>query len=130
MTYQVWEDHVVPDICAQFNSVREAKNTPNQWALLVLDGFNAHSYSIKALKMFKENKIEVIRLPSHTSSELQPLDVAVFRTVKSNNAQFLKAFLMSKCHEQRRGVSLTKFDMAKIFHLSWKEVSFTYLFLI
>jgi hypothetical protein len=124
MTYSVWEDHVVPDLCEQFNAVRAAKKMPDQWALLVLDGFGAHSYSIKALKMLKENKIIVIRLPSHTSSALQPLDVAVFRSVKSNNAELMKAFIMHKCHTQRKTASLTKFEMAKIFHLSWKKVRF------
>jgi hypothetical protein len=121
MTYKVWEDNVVPDICAQFNAVRVEQNCPDQWALLVLDGFGAHSYSIKALKMFIANKIKVIRMPSHTSSALQPLDVTVFKTVKLNYERTVRAYLQQKSMETGRSASLSKYEMGSIFHGAWKQ---------
>jgi hypothetical protein len=63
--------------------MRVDKNMPDQWAIMVLYGFGAHSLSIKALNMFLEFKIKVIRMPSHTSSALQPLDVAVFQNCQA-----------------------------------------------
>lgn len=47
MTATVWEEHVVPDICQQINAVRQNKNKPEAWCIIVLDGFGVHSYNIK-----------------------------------------------------------------------------------
>lgn len=71
--------------------------------------------------MFIANKIKLVRLPSHTSSALQPLDKTVFRTVKNNYVRYMNAFMHQKTHLTSKGcATLQKFEMAKAFHLSWK----------
>ena len=60
-------------------------------------------------------------MPSHTSSTLQPLDVAVFKTVKLNYEIMIRAFLQEKTHRQGGCASLTKFELVQIFHASWRK---------
>ena len=49
MTTKIWEGDVVPGIIEQVNKLRVDKAKPNQTAVLILDGFGCHSYSIKVL---------------------------------------------------------------------------------
>ena len=49
--------------------------------LLVFDGHNSH-LSKTVVQLAIANNIELLCLPAHTSSILQPLDVGVFKTVK------------------------------------------------
>jgi hypothetical protein len=59
--------------------------------LLALDGHNSH-LSLDFLECAMENNIEVICLPSHSSDELQPLNVAVFAPLATAWSQEVEAF--------------------------------------
>ena len=50
---------------------------PGETALLIFDGHSSHE-SEEADQVAEENNIQFIRLPSHTTHKLQPLDVGVF----------------------------------------------------
>lgn len=50
--------------------------------LLIFDGHNSH-LSKAVVDLAVTNNIELLCLPAHTSSVLQPLDVGVFKTVKA-----------------------------------------------
>jgi len=49
--------------------------------LLIFDGHSSH-ISSQVVTLALENSIELLCLPAHSSSILQPLDVGVFKTVK------------------------------------------------
>lgn len=49
---------------------------------MILDGFAAH-LTLRIAQLAVENQIEIICLPPHLTSRLQPLDVCVFRGVKA-----------------------------------------------
>ena len=51
-------------------------------ALLILDGHTSH-LTIELIDMARENNVILFCLPPHTTHFLQPLDVAVFRSLKS-----------------------------------------------
>ena len=51
--------------------------------VLIFDGHNSH-LTYKTVKSAIDNNIILLCLPPHTSHALQPLDVSVFRSVKSN----------------------------------------------
>jgi hypothetical protein len=51
--------------------------------LLILDGHISHMNSLEMLKFAEEQQIILFCLPSHTTAWLQPLDVAVFKPLKS-----------------------------------------------
>ena len=51
--------------------------------LLFLDGHVSHM-SIELIQCAIENKVTILSIPAHTSHVLQPLDVGVFKEVKSH----------------------------------------------
>ena len=50
---------------------------PSETASLIFDGHSSH-FSDEANKVVKENNIQLVKLPSHTTHKLQPLDVGIF----------------------------------------------------
>jgi DDE superfamily endonuclease len=45
-----------------------------EWQILVLDGCVSHTMTFQALA-FQKARILIVGMPSHTSADLQPLDV-------------------------------------------------------
>jgi hypothetical protein len=99
----------------QVNKMREELGKENDWVLLIVDGFAAHSYSVKALQNLFENKIKCIRMPSHTSSALQALDVSVFKPLKVAFRELVSAWTLEN-------TSFTKYDLTRLFHKCWIKV--------
>ena len=52
------------------------------WHALILDGYGSHIMCFRILNYFVVHKVHVMCMPSHTSSLLQPLDVACFAPTK------------------------------------------------
>ena len=65
---------------------------PTRPVLLIEDGHSSH-ISLEVIKLAKENDIHLLCLPVHTTHLLQPLDVGVFRCLKSNFSKMCKQFL-------------------------------------
>ena len=61
------------------------------YKLLIFDGHSSH-ISSRIVNLAIENQIELLCLPAHTSSILQPLDVGVFKSVKALWRKCLKSF--------------------------------------
>ena len=57
---------------------------PQQKHVLLLDGHGSHVYNVDFLKMMAANNVEVFCFPPHTSHILQPADVSLFKSLKSN----------------------------------------------
>jgi hypothetical protein len=55
--------------------------SPTNQHLLILDGHNSH-VTLDVVYKAKENGLDPLTLPSHTSHCLQPLDCNVFRPFK------------------------------------------------
>ena len=70
--------------------------------LLIFDGHNSH-LSTKVVDIAVQNNIELLCLPAHTSSILQPLDVGVFKGVKGAWRKCLRV-----CYEQTRYCNVDK----------------------
>lgn len=49
--------------------------------ILILDGHDSHNF-VELIEIAKENRIEIVELPAHTSHWLQPCDRTVFKPVK------------------------------------------------
>lgn len=68
---------------------------PQGKVLLILDGHSSHSSAPDMLQVASDNDIILLCLPSHTTSALQPLDVAVFGPFKTyfnhETNQFMRA---------------------------------------
>ncbi|KAJ8927232.1 hypothetical protein NQ314_020329 [Rhamnusium bicolor] len=59
------------------------KSTPESPILLIIDNHQSH-ISISSLEFCKSNGIMLLSLSPHTSGKLQPLDKAVYKSLKSN----------------------------------------------
>ena len=59
--------------------------------LLIFDGHSSH-ISVELVQEARANNVHLLCLPAHTTHLLQPLDVAVFSTVKREWREQLKGF--------------------------------------
>ena len=71
------------DWCQMFINQTKDFRGNNHWSILLLDGHSTHTHSLEALSLLNENLILALSLPSHTTSVLQPLDVSVFKPLKT-----------------------------------------------
>lgn len=62
--------------------------------LLIFDGHSSH-ISIELIELAKANDIHLLCLPAHTSHCLQPLDVSVYKPVKTHWKNLLDEFYLS-----------------------------------
>lgn len=62
--------------------------------ILVYEGYSSHC-TYRTLKLFREKNISPVRLLSHTSHALQPLDVGVFSTLKNSFRRALRTRIVT-----------------------------------
>jgi hypothetical protein len=58
--------------------------TRSQPTLLLADGHVSHTRNLEVIRMAREHNVILLVFPSHCSHKLQPLDVAVFKSLKWN----------------------------------------------
>lgn len=87
---------------------------PEGKVLLILDGHASHSSSVEMLEFANEKNIQLLCLPSHTTHYLQPLDRAVFKSVKSNF--YASCQLWMKNNPGRR---ITRYQFGEILQMCW-----------
>ena len=63
--------------------------------ILILDGHGSH-ITDDFIAHVMQNNIMLLRLPSHSSHLLQPLDIALFRPLKTRVAQMLKPIIRAE----------------------------------
>ena len=51
---------------------------------MIFDGHKSHTKSLELINYSRENGLFLLSLPPHTTHNLQPLDRAVFKPLKSN----------------------------------------------
>ncbi|KAJ8938752.1 hypothetical protein NQ314_011349 [Rhamnusium bicolor] len=65
------------EFIVHINKIRNNQNLPNESAVLIFDGHSSH-VSIRIIKEAIDNNRELIRLPSHLTDRIQPLNKYVF----------------------------------------------------
>lgn len=83
--------------------------------LLIFDGHTTH-LSLNVLELAKKEQVEIIKLPPHSSHLLQPLDLSVFKPLKTYWDQALV-----KWQRQHIGKKLPKSEFSKIVGKLWLE---------
>jgi len=78
----------------QLNELRD----PSEQALLISDGHQSHE-SAEAIQLGVENNITLVRLPSHTTHKLQPLDVGVFGPIQAAWRKQTKEYMLKTADE-------------------------------
>lgn len=84
--------------------------------LLIMDGHSSH-ISLEILQLAKENEIEILCLPPHTTSELQPLDKCVFKPLKTEYNKACMQFL-----KENPGRIVTRYDFCGLFTIAYHKV--------
>lgn len=94
------------------------KWAPKERPLLVIfDGHLSH-ISIEVVNFAIENKIDIIRLPAHTTDNLQPLDKVAFRPLKNSYNRYLIEW-----QRQNYGEVLHKSDLVEIVGKAWNALT-------
>ena len=65
---------------------------PTRPVLLIMDGHGTHM-STELIELVRSNDVHLLCLPSHTTHILQPLDVGVFKSFKSNFSKTCSKYL-------------------------------------
>ena len=85
--------------------------------LLILDGHESHK-TLQATDFAHDNWLTVISLPPHASHRMQPLDRALFESLKSGYSKAVNNWMLSN-----RGRRLTQFDIVPLFATAYKRSS-------
>ena len=92
-----------------------AKIPPTRPVLLIEDGHSSH-ISIDVINLARDNGIHLLYLPAHTTHMLQPLDVGVFKSLKSKFSIVCKKYLSS-----HPGQVITTDVLASLLAQAWLE---------
>lgn len=90
---------------------------PERPVLIIYDGHSTHVDS-KVVSLALDNSVTIMKLPAHTSHLLQPLDLAVFKSLKTIWDKNLV-----KYQRQNVGVKLHKKAFAEMFAETWNQTS-------
>ena len=80
-----------------------------------MDGHSSH-VNYELIQWAKENNVPILVLPAHCTHKLQPLDVAVFRSFKSNYDRVIETWLH---YHPGRGVQES--NVAELFTEAWNK---------
>ena len=91
------------------------KHKPPGKTLLIMDGHRSHVDS-EAFAIAEKENVVILLLPAHTSHELQPLDKAVFKSLKTSFYSQSKTW-----HNVHPGRSLNKISFSEVFTPAWNK---------
>ena len=86
---------------------------PARPVLLIEDGHASH-ISIDVIELARKNEVYLLCLPSHTTHILQPLDIAVFKSVKSHYSSECRKYLLN-----HPGQVITTHNIASLIGKVW-----------
>jgi len=109
IVFEHWVRHFLANL-----ETRDEKH----WCLLLLDGHQSHTMNPTILKLLWDNRVFVLSLPSHTTSALQLLDVAVFGPLKRSFRKFVDEW-----KEMNPTESLDPRDFPNIISGIWKSMT-------
>ena len=89
---------------------------PQRPILLLTDGHKSH-ITLEVVDTCRENESILFCLPPHTTHALQPLDVAVFKSLKDNFSKAVRALSFSKTN-----FVVTKGEFSKVIKVTLRKV--------
>jgi hypothetical protein len=88
------------------------------WRLLIMDGHSSH-ISIDFLEYAVQNRIAVVKFPSHSTHSLQPLDVGIFSPLSTAYTSGLR-----QRQERSQGLlPVKKADFYSLFKQAWASAA-------
>ena len=86
---------------------------PSRPVLLLLDGHVSHM-SIEAIEVARSNEVHMLCIPAHTTHILQPLNVGVFKSFKSNYYKACRKYILD-----HPGRIITTDAIASLVAVAW-----------
>ncbi|CAH1965849.1 unnamed protein product [Acanthoscelides obtectus] len=106
--FSVWFDHFLA-------FVKPFQEDP---ALLILDGHLSHTKNLSVIEKARNNFVNILCLPPHTTHNLQPLDVSFMYPLNHYHDKALEKWLTNL-----PGRIVTVFQISKIFNESYIQAS-------
>jgi hypothetical protein len=72
------------------HSIKHTKPTKEDPIILVMDGHYSHTRNMEVIHLTRQNYIDVICLPPHSSHKIQPLDKTLIGPLKHSTSKKLK----------------------------------------
>ncbi|KAI4455426.1 hypothetical protein MML48_9g00003656 [Holotrichia oblita] len=97
----------------QKSFLKVANPSPTNPVLLIYDGHATH-INLQLIELAQSNNVTIILLPPHSSHLLQPLDLAVFKSIKSSWDEYLSNWMRN-----HRGQKIPKKKLAQTIGELW-----------
>lgn len=105
--FEKWFDHFLKIV------VPGGRSDP---VLLILDGHTSHTRNLGVIEKAKKNNVILLSLPSHCTHKLQPLDVAVFKSINIFYDQAAETWMT-----QHPGRTVTEKDIPELFKSAYEK---------
>lgn len=99
--------------------IKHVEPTAANPAVLVLDGHFTHTRNIDVINLGRENHVDIVCLPPHSSHKMQPLDLSFMSPFKTYYAQEIETWLRNHAD---RGV-VTIYQIGKLFGNAYKKAA-------
>ena len=86
--------------------------------LLIMDGHSSHTNNLELIMKARENNVCLLVLPSHSTHKIQPLDVAVFKSLNCYYDRAVEAWL-----RQHPGRAVQESNVAELFGEAWGKAA-------
>ncbi len=87
-------------------------------SLLIMDGHTSHTNNLQLVTKAKANNVILLVLPSHCTHKIQPLDVAVFKGLKTYYDRAVESWLHA-----HPGRAVQENNVAELFADAWGKAA-------
>lgn len=115
MTSELFNEWLENCFIPYVSQLRLETNLPLQTGLLLLDGHCSHE-TLSALELASQHNIVIFCLPLHMTHMLQPLDVAFFKSLKSNWDRECESYARDP---RNNGEFVKKATFCRVFERVW-----------
>ena len=98
--------------------IKHTKLTKEDPIILVLDGQYSYTRNMEVITLARENHVDIICLPPHSSHKMQPLDKAFMGPPKTFYCQEIEKWLCSHL-----GQVITVYQTGKLFRNAYKQAA-------
>ena len=99
------------------NFIQHTKPTKEDPVILVLDGHYSHTRNLEVITLTRENHVDIICLPPHSSHKMLPLDKAFMGSLKTFYCPEIEKWFLS-----HPGQVVTVYQIGELFGNAYSEV--------
>lgn len=107
-SFRLWAESFVENI-------KEIRGEENLWCLVVVDNHSSHCLDPEALEFLLSKQVLLVSIPSHSTSYLMPLDLAVFHPLKKRFAD------AQEWWKRKNGLEIKIDNFPEVLEKAWDE---------